>query len=54
MVADNLARLGPTTTKSEEQGVKDQRIQRHTHNSPRLGARGDAQLHISQQHSKQP
>ncbi|KAH3887225.1 hypothetical protein DPMN_011241 [Dreissena polymorpha] len=54
MVADNSARLGLNINRGEQQGVQDQRIKQHTHHSPRRGAGGGGQLHLSLQHSGQP
>ncbi|KAH3890134.1 hypothetical protein DPMN_014205 [Dreissena polymorpha] len=46
-----LSSTVPHHQQREEQAVLDQHIQQHTHHSPRRGAEGVGQLHLSRPHT---
>ncbi|KAH3694149.1 hypothetical protein DPMN_081588 [Dreissena polymorpha] len=50
MVAEKLSKTGPHHQQREEQGVKDQHTQQHTHHSPRRCTEGGGKLHLSRRH----
>ncbi|KAH3694083.1 hypothetical protein DPMN_081522 [Dreissena polymorpha] len=48
--SENLSKTVPHHQQREEQGVKHQHTQQHTHHSPMRGTVGGGQLHLSRQH----